>query len=467
MRGTLLGDRYLLAEELGSGGMGTVYRALDQRTGGQVAVKIPHAWLVIRDPTFTTRLRREAEIAASLNSSRVVRVFDFDFWDDRPYLVMEYVPGQTLAEVLDERGVLGWQEAARIALEVARALDAAHQRRIVHRDLKPENIKLDESFVKVLDFGIARAEGLSAITVNSVFVGTPEYTAPERFGMDTEPGNTPSLATTGDIRSDIYSLGIILYQMLAGVPPFTGSSIWAVIRAHERSQPAPLDESIPESLRAVVARCLAKQREHRYQEPRELVSALARVLADDAPDLAEGRDGSVAGTDAVALPHQGMEDPQPSRVQGERAEARDPSRAARRATEGSAPPAPSKMVAPSPLTEPRAGEPDGAPLPTGVPGSEPSPVVDSTGAAGSSSPEPASPSILVLVVVVLAVGVLVGGVLFAAFGRSGGPPPDPDQGTPTSRIMREAPAAPSETALHRARLHQSPVILASSLPRTP
>lgn len=283
MQGTLLANRYLVTEELGSGGMGTVYLARDQRTGAPVAIKFPHPWLV-KDPSFVARLRREAQIAASLVSPRVVRVYDFNFHEDRPFLVMEYVPGPTLDEILEQRGPLAWEEAARIALEVARALTAAHQQRIVHRDLKPENIKIGEDgAVKVLDFGIARAEGAAYVTMHSVFVGTPEYMAPERFGITTDPGERADETTGGDIRSDIYALGCVLYAMLTGAPPFTGPTVWAVIRAHERSTPTPLDEAIPPELRAIVARCLNRQPALRYQEPRELVLALRAVLGEEGP----------------------------------------------------------------------------------------------------------------------------------------------------------------------------------------
>jgi serine/threonine-protein kinase len=366
MRGTLLGNRYLIAEELGSGGMGTVYRARDQRTGAPVAVKFPHPWLA-KDPDFVQRLRREAQIAASLTSSRAVRVFDFDFHADRPFLVMEYVPGITLDELLEARGALDWQEAARIALQVARALEAAHQQRIVHRDLKPENIKITEdNLVKVLDFGIARAEGASYVTLASVFVGTPEYTAPERFGIATEPGQrTDDTATGGDIRSDIYALGCILYEMLAGEAPFTGVTVWAVIRAHELSNPKPLDEAIPEELRAIVARCLNRRPQLRYQEPRELVAALRAVLGEEA---------------AITLAER--------------------------------------------LPPPPAIDAEAAPDPTATP---------------APAGERVSPLMLVFIVLVLTA--LVGGVLYATFGR-GAPPPDSEESTPTSSAPKPQVPAP-------------------------
>ena len=190
MQGTLLSNRYLIAEEIGLGGMGNVYRATDLRTGAAVAVKIPHAFLA-RNPEYMERLRREAQIAASVYSPRVVRVIDLDTHEGAPYLVMEYVPGETLAEMQRQQGRFSLLDTLNLGLEVARALDAAHAKGIVHRDLKPQNIKVVDGEVKVLDFGIAKAEGFANFTAASVFMGTPEYCAPERAEGE------------GDIRSDI------------------------------------------------------------------------------------------------------------------------------------------------------------------------------------------------------------------------------------------------------------------------
>ena len=281
MNGQILAGRYLVGEILGSGGMGAVYRGVDLRTGGPVAIKIPHPWLTV-DTDFTTRLHREAQIAAALVSPRIVKVMDFDWHEGRPFLVMEYVPGKTLAEMLGEHGALTWQEATRIALEVARALDVAHRSGIVHRDLKPQNIKvLDDGDVKVLDFGIARAESLPSVTAASVVVGTPQYMAPERLGG---PTDDPADATVsrGDVRSDIYALGVILYEMLTGRPPFQADSHWAVIRAHLSDPPPPLPDTVPAPVQEVVRRCLAKRPQDRYQTPAELVAAL-RALTVTAP----------------------------------------------------------------------------------------------------------------------------------------------------------------------------------------
>lgn len=276
MQGTILAGRYVVGAGLGTGGMGAVYLATDLRTGGSVAVKIPHPWLTL-DSEYTLRLHREAEIAASLTSPRVVRVIDFDWHEGRPFLVMEYVPGDTLSDILTAQGPLPWREAARIGLEVARALEAAHRGGIVHRDLKPQNIKIVEGDVKVLDFGIARADSMAAVTSTSVVVGTPEYIAPERLGGPGETGDA-----RGDARSDIYALGIIMWEMIQGRTPFQADSHWAVMRAQISDPPGPLPASVPARLQAVIYRCLEKQPANRYPTAAALAADL-RALGITGP----------------------------------------------------------------------------------------------------------------------------------------------------------------------------------------
>jgi serine/threonine-protein kinase len=264
--GSILSNRYLLQDELGTGGMSTVYRAVDLRTGGYVAVKIPHAFL-IRDPQFLQRLKREAQIAATIQSNRVAHVTDVSEHENTPYIVMECVEGDSLADILTRVGALPPARALQIALEIARAIDAAHARGVVHRDLKPQNIKMmEDGDIKVLDFGIARMEGKAALTTASLFLGTPDYAAPERS------------EGTGDIRSDIYSLGVVLYEMLCGKLPFSGSTPWTVMRMHTADPPPPLPDDIPPVAREIVERCLQKAPEDRYQTPRELVDALQSAI---------------------------------------------------------------------------------------------------------------------------------------------------------------------------------------------
>ena len=288
-RGERLADRYELGDELGQGGMGTVFAARDAVGGETVAVKVLRP-LYARDPTAVERLRREARLAAALDSPHVVRVLDVQEAQE-PFLVMEYVPGPTLAQVLARRGTLTPGEAVAVAADVARALAAAHTAGMVHRDLKPANIKLYGDRATVLDFGIARAADDISLTVTGTFLGTPAYTAPER--MDGR----------GDIRSDIYSLGVLLFRMLAGSPPFDAPTPWALLHAQRTQAPPPLPEGVPAPLRAVVLRCLAKAPEERYQTPAELLDALLAAAPPDSaiPGMPEERE-PVGGSVGVTRP---------------------------------------------------------------------------------------------------------------------------------------------------------------------
>ncbi len=267
MDGTILGDRFLLADELGSGSTGAVYRATDLRTGGPVAVKVPHAYLA-RDPLFRERLRREARLAAALTSPRVVRVVDLDQHEGVPYLVMEYVAGETLAERLRREGPLPLAEALAVAREVARALEAAHALGVVHRDLTPRNIKLVDGQVKVLDFGIAQAAGLSGVTPPGGLFSAPAYTAPERLSGD---------AGDDDPRADLYSVGAILYTLLTGRPPAPATRGSAGGPA--TAGLAPDLTGLPPAAERILARCLAPDPARRYGSAAELSAALGTVLA--------------------------------------------------------------------------------------------------------------------------------------------------------------------------------------------
>jgi hypothetical protein len=265
--GTILSERYLIHHEIGSGGMGAVYEATDLRTGGTVAVKLLHPPYA-RNPEFVARLRREAQIAASIRTPRAVRVIDLHEHEGTPFLVMEYVGGESVADRLARLGRLPVDEALAVCVEVARALEGAYAAGVVHRDLKPANIKItDEGEVKVLDFGIARADYLPGITATDTFIGTPEYSAPER------------LDGSGDIRSDIYSLGVILYEMLAGVRPFTAPTGFALLRQHESAPVPPLPVAVPTEVQAILDRSLAKRPQDRYQTPAELLGSLHAARA--------------------------------------------------------------------------------------------------------------------------------------------------------------------------------------------
>ena len=253
--GDVLAGRYRLEEVIGRGGMSTVYRATDEVLGRTVAVKILLAALVDQDPTYSTRFEREARAAAGLDKPSLVTVYDTGVDGESHYIVMEYVAGPTLAQILGG-GPLTQPEAVRIATCVADALATAHAAGILHRDIKPANVMLTaRGEVKVLDFGIARSLDGTSITQVASVVGTAAYMAPER-----------ALGQPGDARADIYSLGCLLYAMLTGAPPFSGELSAAVLHQQINAEPRPPSElrrGISPSLDALVIAMLAKSPEAR------------------------------------------------------------------------------------------------------------------------------------------------------------------------------------------------------------
>ncbi len=265
IEGVVLSGRYRLEREIGSGGIGIVYRATDQRTGGTVAVKVLHPHLA-RDTDFVRRFHRGARVARKLRDRHIVQVLDHGSDGDRHFLVMEFVQGKPLSEVLRQREKLHEKEARAIALQVALALDAAHQQGVVHRDISPGNILITRNdSVKVSDFDVAKATDATRMTQTGLFVGKVRYGAPEAF-----------LGRT-DIRSDIYSLGIVLYEMLTGHVPFDSDSPFAVVEMHRSLEPPrmeQLDRLGVGTLAAVIRRCLEKRAEQRFQSPRGLLLAL-------------------------------------------------------------------------------------------------------------------------------------------------------------------------------------------------
>jgi eukaryotic-like serine/threonine-protein kinase len=271
--GTLLAGRYEVVRLLGWGGMAEVFLASDRLLGRQVAVKVIRDRFA-DDEKFLARFRREARAAAALNHPNVVAVHDVGIHEGNPFLVTELVDGRTLAEVVRDRGSLLPERAAEIGEAVARALAAAHTAGIVHRDVKPGNVMVTaDGRVKVLDFGIARALRWTPLTDTSAAHGTAEYMAPEQIqGEGAEP------------RSDLYSLGAVLYELLTGHPPFTGDSALQVAYRHVEESPAPPDSvrpEIPADLSAVVMRCLAKLPEDRYRRAEDLAADLRSVRAGE------------------------------------------------------------------------------------------------------------------------------------------------------------------------------------------
>ncbi|GBD24009.1 Serine/threonine-protein kinase PknH [bacterium HR29] len=258
---------YRLVERIGAGGMGTVYRAIDERTGATVAVKVIHEHLQ-HDPGMIERFRREAHVASLLLSPYIVRIYEFGSANGRYYIASEFVEGVKLSEIL-QQGALSPAEALAICSQVALALDEAAARGIVHRDIKPDNIMVTrDNAVKVMDFGIARLTYGGAVTAPGMFVGTLTYAAPEQFRGTVDP------------RSDLYSLGCTLFHMLAGRPPFESDDLNTMMRLHLEAPP-PMEalEHVPEAVRAIVERLMAKDPNERFQTPGELLAAIESARA--------------------------------------------------------------------------------------------------------------------------------------------------------------------------------------------
>ena len=292
----LLGGRYRLGERIGTGGMADVRRGVDVRLGRDVAVKVLRPDLA-RDPSFQARFRREAQAAASLNAASIVSVYDTG--EDRagvPYIVMEYVAGRTLRDVIHDEGRLLPQRALELTADICAALEVAHAAGIVHRDIKPANVMLTPSGqVKVMDFGIARAAAdTSGATQTAAVIGTAAYLSPEQARGDHV-----------DARSDLYSTGCLLFELVSGVPPFTGDSPVAVAYQHVREEPEPpsaYDGTLPPEVDAVVLKAMAKDPGQRYQSAAEMREDLLRARAGQAvvaPAVVEVQ--PVAGTVAPLL----------------------------------------------------------------------------------------------------------------------------------------------------------------------
>jgi hypothetical protein len=267
----ILGGRYEVGRLLGAGGMAEVYEGNDRLLARRVAIKVLLAQYA-HDPAFLTRFRREAQAAASLSHPNIVAVFDTGAEDDIWFIVMEYVAGRTLKDLLRTQGLVPPARAAEISADVASALASAHARGIVHRDVKPGNVMLTtEGKVKVMDFGIARASAVPSITQTAAVVGTVQYIAPEQ-----------AQGFEADARSDLYALGCCLYEMVTGQVPFTGPTPVAIAYRHVQEDPAPprtLNPDVPVSLERVCLKAMAKRPEDRYQTALEMRQDLERARA--------------------------------------------------------------------------------------------------------------------------------------------------------------------------------------------
>jgi serine/threonine-protein kinase len=294
---SVIAARYEVGPLIGRGGMAEVYSAFDRTLGRAVALKVLHQGLAA-DHRAMARFRREARAVAALAHPHIVSIYDVGVDGDTPFMVMELVAGEALSTIVWREAPLPLERAVGIAADVAGALAFAHDRGIVHRDVKPGNVMVGPTgHVKVLDFGIARAMHWTPLTEGGPIQGTAEYVSPEQVR---------GLALDG--RSDIYSLGIVLYEMLAGHPPFRGDTAVAVAFRHLEEPPQPLRVTrpgVPPAVEAIVMRCLAKKQRRRYQDAARLgedLMAAADLRGAEVGPPALPITGEVARADTPLLP---------------------------------------------------------------------------------------------------------------------------------------------------------------------
>lgn len=277
--GKVLAERYEILEEIGSGGMAVVYKAKCRLLNRFVAVKVLRPDLQ-NDEEFVRRFNVEAQAAASLTHPNIVSIFDVGNEDGLHYIVMEYIQGITLKEYIDEKHILPWREAAGYAIQIAQGLEQAHKNSIIHRDIKPHNIIIkNDGVLKVTDFGIARANVQQTVTCEDSAIGSVHYISPEQA----RGGYT-------DERSDIYSLGIVLYEMLTGTVPFDSERPVTVAIMHLQEKPVPPRErnlSIPLALERIVLKAISKEISSRYKNVSEMIADLESVINDPTREVVQ------------------------------------------------------------------------------------------------------------------------------------------------------------------------------------
>lgn len=279
MIGTVLMERYRLEELIGEGGMASVYRALDQRTGHRVAVKFLRQEYH-NNPEFLDRFRREATAASRMSHHNIVNLLDIGDDPKTPYLVFEFVDGKTLKEIITEQGRLPQATAVQISIRILSALRHAHEAGIIHRDIKPQNILVDrQGYIKVSDFGIARMVGTNTMLDSegkSSVMGSVHYFSPEQASGE-----------TATVSSDLYSVGVVLYEMLTGTVPFEGDTAVSIAIQHVQAAPKPvrsLNPAVSQTLENVVARAMEKDARQRYPSALLMAQALhAALLAEKEP----------------------------------------------------------------------------------------------------------------------------------------------------------------------------------------
>lgn len=272
LEGKIIGNRYEIIEKIGNGGMATVYRAKDMTLKRNVAVKVLKDEFTT-DEEFIKRFNIEAQSAASLTHPNIVSIYDVGNEESIYYIVMELVQGKTLKQIIDEDGVLPWKWSLNIAIQIASALETAHKNNIVHRDIKPHNIIITEDGIaKVTDFGIAKAVSNSTITAFGTTIGSVHYFSPEHA----RGGFT-------DAKSDLYSLGVVMYEMLTGRVPFDADTPVSIALKHMQEKPVEpikLNPAIPYSVNKIILKAMQKDTNLRYQSATEMLRDLSLALKD-------------------------------------------------------------------------------------------------------------------------------------------------------------------------------------------
>ena len=270
LEGRILGNRYEIIEKVGNGGMATVYKATDLVLKRYVAVKILRDEFTT-DEEFIKRFETEAQSAARLVHPNIVSIFDVGVDNGIYYIVMELIKGKTLKEIIvEERGPLPWKWSVNVAIQIASALEMAHKNNIIHRDIKPHNIIITEDGIaKVTDFGIAKAVSNSTITAFGTTIGSVHYFSPEHA----RGGYT-------DAKSDLYSLGVVMYEMVTGKVPFDADTPVSVALKHMQEEPVPpieMNPHLPEAVNKIILKALKKDPMYRYQTATELLEDLRTV----------------------------------------------------------------------------------------------------------------------------------------------------------------------------------------------
>ncbi|RKD34367.1 Stk1 family PASTA domain-containing Ser/Thr kinase [Thermohalobacter berrensis] len=279
MIGKILGDRYEIIERIGGGGMALVYKAKCRLLNRYVAIKVLRTEFT-NDDEFINKFKRESQAAASLCHPNIVNIYDVGVEDNIHYIVMEYVKGKTLKQLIREKGKLSYEETLDIATQITEAINHAHKNHIVHRDIKPHNILItDDGRVKVTDFGIARAATSTTVTNTSNVIGSVHYFSPEQA----RGGYT-------DEKSDIYSLGIVMYEMITGRVPYQGESPISIALKHIQEDiipPREIDKSIPKSIEKIILKCVEKNQSLRYESAGEVLKDLQKAKSSSDGDFVE------------------------------------------------------------------------------------------------------------------------------------------------------------------------------------